>query len=294
LFALLLLAVGCGGGGPPASLDGNGTLTPPGPPPEPGDNPRPAEAPDVVLLSVSGRNLDTGDLFCPPECNVPYLGDPGAAAEAIVTDLTNQGLSVDHTAYIAALLSFDDDMDGQDDRFGFLDLIEDLQWIQDNWIADFDNPTRIVILAHSHGCVWAHIATSVLPDVHVEVLVSLDGVCFFWEADNGLSIDDYIAANGNPWSWDISMPCAAWDVPGVGVLDTNDVAFSNVRYNIEVLSNGTTPLAVDEQENYRPDGTRVDIESFHSTEDSHTDVDTPGTQSMLFVLDRLALTLGLP
>jgi hypothetical protein len=225
---------------------------------------------------------------------VPYLGDPGAAAEAVLTDLTNRGLSVDHTAYIAALLSFDDDLDGQDDRFGFLDLVEDLQWIQDNWIADFDNPTRIVILAHSHGCVWAHIATSVLPDVHVEVLVSLDGVCFFWEADNGLSIDDYVATNGNPWSWDISMPCAAWDVPGIGVLDTNDVAFSNVRYNIEVLSDGSTPFAADEQENYRPDGTRLDIESFHATQNSHTEVDTPGTQSMLFVLDRLALTLGLP
>ena len=72
------------------------------------------------------------------------------------------------------------------------------------------------------------------------------------------------------------------------------MAFSNVRYNIEVLSDGTTPFAADEQENHRPDGTRVDIESFHSTEDSHTEVDTPGTKSMLFVLDRLALTLGLP
>ena len=72
-FWLLILLAACGNGGDTRSEECSC------PPPEF------EGTPDVVLLTVSGRNLDLEDFFCPPECNEPYLGEAGDAGEAIFT-----------------------------------------------------------------------------------------------------------------------------------------------------------------------------------------------------------------
>jgi hypothetical protein len=277
LVSLLLLVAGCGGSGAPSS-----TTLPAG------RHLRSMAAPDVVLVSVSGRTFDVA-IFCPPDCNEPYLADAGDAAEAVEFDLTSRGLSVEHLPFIAALENYDDDDDGEfDDRFGYLQLVADLEWIQQNWIDGAADPTRIVILAHSHGTVWAHIACSVLPQVSVEVLISLDGVCLQWADDHAASIGAYYANFGNPWSWDISAPCDRWSVPGVvDPQDTEDIVFDNVVAHLEVRSNGAFPFIRDEQINHRPDGTQDDIFRFDSSNDSHSEVHAPSRESMLWVLDRL-------
>jgi hypothetical protein len=269
---LLALLVGCGGG---SNAPVDTTLAG-------GRHLRAAVRPDVLLISVSGRAFEL-DFFCPPDCNQPYLGDPGDAAETVMLELVNHGWLVERLDYAAALLNYDDDQDGEfDDRFGFLQLIADLEWVQQNWITGQPDPTQIVILAHSHGCVWAHIACSVLPQVEVDVLVSLDGVCLQWAPDNEDSFDSFYAAFGNPFPWDISMPCDRWNIPGLAdPEDTEDV--------VEVRSNGGFPTLIrDEQTNHRLDGTSDGIATFDSVNDDHSGVHSPTGESIAWVLARLA------
>lgn len=250
---------------------------------------RPATAPDVLLLSVSGRTLSS-DLFCPPDCNVAYLGDPGDAAEAVVDALTQHGLVVAHIPYVAALWNYDDDADGSyDDRLGFLQLVADLEWFHETYVAGSAEPPRVILLAHSHGCVWAHLACSVLPDVPIDVLVSLDGVCTQWTGDNEEDIQEYYAAYGNAFPYDIAQPCGRWTVPGADLpFDTEDIVFANVAANLEVQSNGDTPIAQDGRTNHRLDGSATGIQTLVSSLDDHSAVHDPGGQSIPWVLDRLA------
>lgn len=254
---------------------------------------RPAEAPDVLLLSVSGRTFDIADFFCPPDCNVPYLSEPGDAAGATFNDLVGRGYTVVQGDYTAAFRNFDDTGNGLADRYGLQQLLADLEWVHANWIDGFLDPTRIVIVTHSHGAVWAHIAASLLPDVPIEVLVSLDGVCLQWEDDHAPSILDFYAEEGlNPFPWDISAPCDRWDVAGVAALqDTEDVVFANIALNLEVQSNGGIGGGgvEDLQDNHRKDGSQDGIRRFKSGSDDHTEVHDPGRGSYQWVLTELAL-----
>ena len=241
----------------------------------------------MVLLTVSGRTLDLTNLSCPPECNVPYLGDPGDAAEAITTELRVGGLSVDEEHYIAAW----DNYTGPD-RLGCRQLIQDLRWIDENW-----PDTRIVIAGHSHGCVWAHNVISVLPDIDIDVLVSIDGISLQWEGDHAPFINDWVAmqAGGNPFAHDIADVTAKW-VVGTESLDTKDVVFDHVAFNIEIQSDDQCPLCIlfDRVDNVRGDGTNASIQTFTSTADSHSACHRAGTESMNFVLSRLSGILLAP
>ncbi len=272
----LVLLVGCRSDADPLAPDNSGE--------------RPTEAPDVVLLTVSGRTFSI-NLFCPPECNVAYLGDPSAAGEMLQTEIENMGLTVQRDDYIAALTNYDDNNDNIADRFGFLQLVTDLEWIRDNWITGFTNPTRIVIYAHSHGCVWAHIAASVVPDCPIEVLASIDGVCLQWEGDHEESIEDYFTANPNPWSWNIAAPCDAWIVLGESsAFDVEDVAFAHIKHNLEVQSTGISflvDLIADDQDNRREDGSETGIQRLPPSSEDHTTVDEPDSAAFAWVIDRL-------
>ncbi len=274
---LLIALAACHDRGPAALVPG-----------EAGSAFRPAEAPDFVVLSVSGRTIDFLSPFCPPECNEPYLGAPGDAAEAVALDLVDRGYSVQRADYIAALFSYDDDADGEADRLGFLQLVEDLNTIGELWIEGFDDPTRIVLVCHSHGCVWGHMAVSVTPDVPVWALVSLAGVCTQGESDCGAEVGNHFAANGTPYAWDLADPCAQWTIPGLAdPADTDDVTFPSAATNLEVRANARSFGIQDTAPNHRPDGTREGIETLDPGEDDHSQVHDPARTSMRWVRDRI-------
>lgn len=274
-LASAVLLFGCGGGG----SGGGSTPT----------RLRPAGSPDVVVLSVSGRCGNP--LFCDaPADNIPYLGYAGDAAEAISAAFQAGGRTVQRADFFASFYSYDDTGDGTADRRGFLDLVNTLSSIQQQWISDFENPTRIVIVAHSHGCVWAHIATSVRPEVPIAYLVSLDGDCLYWETDYPPDITTYFAQYGNPFAWDIRDPCDHWLVSGAASpMDTEDVVWPNVAVNLEVRSNG---IVGDYQINYRTDGSRTNIYTHDSPTDDHEAVHDPSGESMPWVISMLQ-SLGL-
>ena len=67
-----------------------------------------------------------------------------------------------------------------------------------------------------------------------------------------------------------------------------DIVFGQVRYNVEVQSNAV--LVSDDVNNSRLDGSSTDIARLLSNDD-HSGVHEPNTESMNFVLDRLVTAL---
>jgi len=271
LFACLFL-VACGGSGttPPQTAN---------------PNPRPQGSPDIVLLTVSGHNGGLSAILCTSGGNHSYLGDPDEAAEAIARTFSNLGFNGLVGNYADFFDGIDADGDGVIDdpeQRGFLQLVALMQDVYYSWIDGFDDPTRIVVVAHSHGAVWAHMAVSVMNHIPIDYLITLDGICFRWECEHQTEIADWLVASGNPYSWDISTPCARWPVTGQsGNFNTEDVVFSNVRINLEVQSNGL--VTFDAIDNYRLDGTRTNIATYFPANEGHNDVRLDGSDALDWV-----------
>lgn len=261
------------------------------------DTPRPAGSPDVVLFTVSGHDGALNAVFCTAATNRSYLGDAGEATEAIVRTFDNLGFTGQIGHYADFFDGIDADGDGLTDdpgQRGFLQLIAAMQAVYNDWISGFDNPTRIVIVAHSHGAVWAHMAVSVLDHIPIEYLITLDGVCTLWECEHESDVAGRLGANGDPFPWDISRPCGRWLVAGrTGGFDTEDVAFDNVRINLEVQSDDF--FASDGVDNVRRDGTRRGVATFFAAGEGHNDVRKDGSDALAWVTDQIrVLEAGAP
>lgn len=266
ILALLVLA-GC----PPSGGGGGG-----------GDfNPRPDDAPPAVIVGVSGHCFDD----C-PEYNPEYLFDRGTLHEMAYV-FNDHGLDV-------LLLPFSDnfytwvDQDDEVLAAGFLDLVATLEYIEEEWVADYDNPTRVIVAAHSHGTVWAHTALFLQPELPVDLLVDLDGESAGWEGYASFGgdgwedvIEDYVDEYDPDWPFDISNAANAWNIPGQSSLqDVEDVVPDNVWLNIEVAS--SSPIIQDGEPNHRLDGSTDDIYRAEFAED-HGGVTWPGSEPIEWV-----------
>jgi hypothetical protein len=278
---LLLLVVSCGGGGGGAPYTA-GSILPP----------RPAGTPDVVVLSVSGHDGALSGLLCTSDTNRTYLADPGDAVEAVVGAILGLGLTVEVGAFSDRLLAPDLNRDGLADnteQYGFEELLATMQWVFDQWMDGVANPTKLVIVAHSHGATWAHMATSVMSHIPVSCVVTLDGICSFWECEHTTEVADWVAANALVFTWDVSHPCDAWTV-GAAVYSTKDIAFDNVVTNLEVESSDL--FLSDCCDNVRLDGSSDGILTYVSGED-HNGVRSATSDAMTWVSDWILLN-GLP
>src|SRR5262245_49189419 len=102
-------------------------------------------------------------------------------------------------------------------------------------------------------------ATSVLPDVPVAYLISLDANCLSWETDDPPDITAYFSQFGNPFWWDSRDPCDHCLIPGVSdPQDTEDVIWPSVDIDLEVRSNDLFGVQ-DVQLSHRTDGSRGGI-----------------------------------
>lgn len=278
-LATALVVAGCGSGG---STDGSGNL-------------RPQGSPDIVLITVSGHVGVLTPTNCASADNRSYLADPGEAFDAIAAtflDLGLNGLQWHIADIFDATDANDDGIPDDPEAWGFLQLVDLLQNIYDNWIAGFDNPTAIVIVAHGHGAVWAHMACSVKSHIPIQMLITLDGICYLWECEHQAEVAAWLVANGDPYAWDISAPCGLWPVTGESTpYDTSDVVFDNVRFNLEVQSNDLGGLR-DEVDNRRLDGTRTGIATFFSSNEDHYDVYV-GTSDAITWVDQQIRTIVL-
>ena len=140
LAALLLstLLLGCGGGG-------GGGGAPFIPPPTREPNPRPEDAPDVVLLTVSGHGGVLSAITCSSEDNRSYLDDAGEAAELLRQFFTDGGYELAEEHYADLLYHPDGNRDGvsdDPDKLAFTDLLEFLDWVFLNWRTRISRPSR--------------------------------------------------------------------------------------------------------------------------------------------------------
>lgn len=299
LVPALLALIGC--------APGVSTLRPGGGAPQlsistPALTPRPAGAPDVLLLAVSGR--------CPTGCqspgdNVDYL-TPRGTVQAVAQVLEAQGLTVQRYAVssnvsrhhvhkvIQAQIGAGNTVPLDQD--GFVQLEEKLMAADRDWIAGRRDPTRVVLLAHSHGVVWTHALTRAHPKVPIAAMIDLDGVCDFWEMDNRRSIQDYVRAAGhNPWNFNLADACGSVRVGHVRY-DLKDVVYPGVAVNLEVQSQRLLSrpdggflvnLPFDSLKNVRTDGSRTGLSMFRSVGETHSWVSGPGSRAVGWVKAQL-------
>ena len=264
--------------------------------------PRPAGSPDVLLISISGR--------CPMNCqapadNIDYL-TPRGTVQAVASTLQAQGLSVqtyaaagnltEHTprTVIQGQVGVGKTVAARQD--GFLQAEEHLRAAYADWMRGRSNPTRIVLLAHSHGVVWSHALARAHPEAQIAAMIDLDGVCDFWETDNRRAIQSYVRQLGhNPWSFDLSDSCSSVRVGHIRY-DLKDVVFANVQNDLEVQSSRllsradgsfVANLPFDALGNIRSDGTRTGIQTFRSSGETHSSVSRPDSRAMAWVRAQL-------
>ena len=261
------------------------------------------EKPDVFIIGVSGHSVS------PP--NDEYLDDQGTL-QRIAQEFERSGFTVDTLGYADQFYNLDDSArefappsPGVDSaEYGFLMLLRDLAEIRDRFIIGQAEPTSLIIVAHSHGAVWAHMAIYYLLDLPVDVLVTLDGESLGWRGD-GLSfiandnwrsvISSYSRTRGVLWplGLDASDPVDAFDIPGVASLqDIEDVVPDNVVWNLETSGDYSFAAIRDGDPSHRLDGSFRGIVSMQFDE-SHDDLDGPYSETMDWVVEQIRLRYGL-
>ena len=262
-------------------------------------NLRPTDAPDFIILGISGHDIPLLGSSCPSNYNCEYLSERGTL-ESIRDIAELHGATAGILTYVDELYSwyYDQNGDGfanpdEDLAIGFLDLLADIEWINNNWIADFDNPTRVIVVAHSHGGVWAHSALMLHPEFPVDILLDLDTNALCWEADLSclfvgddwrVEINEFVSTNAPGWWFDVADASDSWQVPGLTELqDIEDIVPSSVFLNVEVTRDGTT--AYDNQRNHRLDGTRTNIFTGYFEGETHGGVTDPDSEPMQWALE---------
>lgn len=266
------------------------STTPPAPAPSTPVLPlRPASSPDFYILGVSGKCLrdDLGRVcqnLMPSGVqvqntahNYDYLSGRGTL-DAIAGAVRKNGWSTRTLGYAASLTDRVNTGTGQlATHSGFLTLIADLRVIVNRDIEGVRNPSRLILVGHSHGTVWSHLLTALNPDLPVEIQVDFDGVCAYWQSDNQ---GDFEAA-GLGTLIDFERVCRTRDSAlGGDPNDLQNVVYGAVRTNLDVHSRD--PLLLDLTKNARPDGSHVGIYSADFAE-SHSGVTQPGSAALTWV-----------
>jgi len=253
LGAVALSACGGGGGGG----GGGGSLGP---------------APDVFLVVVSGHSFGADPAY--------LRFDAGPEIEDAIEDA---GRTVVTSYYV--------DGPAVDEGFGgYAELVDDLRAVEAEWEPE---GTRVVVVAHSHGGVWAHGAIRAVPGLAVAALVDLDVSSYGWTLVHdpaplgGSPVDEYDLGAIVSWPQYPSVPSEETDT-----YDLEDVVFPSVAEALEVRS-GDSPLGgewFDEKWNLRTDATADGLWAWFS-DDTHAEVHAAGGTTLAMVtgwlLDRL-------
>ncbi len=264
-------------------------------------NLRPANSPDVVLIGFAGH--------CGPCCRVSdtwgYLNKAGnetgyvETAQSVVDTLTMQGLEVEYFNASSFVKSHESRLSNSNEQ-GYLEAQAFLDFVRENWVEGFDNPSRIMLLVHSHGTVWATLLAMNNLDLTFDYFIYLDAICWqFWAKHKGF-IKQAFADLGQtlPFPLDQGDPCSSFKIPNYWWRqDISDVVPANVIYALEVRSAlqlmSLSPNVVrDDQANMRINGTKLGIFTVESLQ-GHTRVNERYGVAMGWV-NRMIEVLGLP
>lgn len=265
--------------------------------PEPGPTIklRPSGTPDVVIIGFAGRCASITLQPCnPPFDNWSYLQDRGTQ-QAVIDAFNSLGYTTEYFNASAYLYRHYSRVSKRED-LGYLEAEAYLNRVVKDWVADYANPTRIVLLAHSHGTVWASLLAWNHPDVKFDYFISLDGICFWWPEDNlkkNRIIESYYDPLGLRRPWPLNpeegeTACASKELDGK---DVNDVFPENVYYGLEAISKDVIGLNVnylqDHDPNIRADGSKRRIWTIKSRTEDHSEVTNPAGPAMHWVADAI-------
>ncbi|ALW88900.1 hypothetical protein [Deinococcus actinosclerus] len=242
-----------------------------------------APAPDVVILSVSGR---CGVPCAAPRDNWAYLGSRGTV-DRVAREFVAAGLTVQAANYASSpLASFVSTRTGTEQR-GYPALLADLDALRAAWPGAA--APRLVLLGHSQGVAWLHQLTRDRPEVPFAAQIDLDGICLGWKSDFGPLI--HSAEPFSPLSACDPMPVAGRRV------NSKDVVWPNVARGIEVQSkrfpkrgaqNGYAVNYLFEVEgNVRLDGSARGLTRFISAREDHSAITYPGSDALTWVAGQL-------
>ena len=265
--------------------------------PEEASDKRPAEAPDIWVLAVSGHCLPIMGL-CDGDWNPEYLSHAGTI-EAVANPLFDQtGLDVRWTPFVDGWYSWVN-LDDELLASGFVDLVANLEFAKREWMDGYKNPTRVVLVGHGHGVVWTHLAAHAAPDVPIEAMIDLDGQSSGWDDDVGyLGVGDawpdeipgFIDDSDRKWDIDDWHAEDNWAVTGLDPQDIEDVVPDNVALNLEVHSTPNYQQAgsdiFDADPNTRSDGSTEGIRLCTSQTD-HYGVYEPGSDCLDWAVTEL-------
>ena len=264
--------------------------------PEEGPDGLGTNRPHVIIVAASGHPLTPST--APHTETLIGRGTIGAITALLSEENTRLVYAWDHADEFYSRDSAGNELTPYDTSdfvsFGFLHLLEDLRFIQNEWVEGVEEPTRVVLVGHSHGVVWNHIAAHMVPDLPIDVMVDYDGTSEAWDGigPTGLTADgwdqvilDYSAATGAVWPFEVWLARDAWEVDGAASpVDIEDLVPPNVAVNLEIHSDGL--LLFDEDANVRSDGSIDGIELFESFE-GHDEVADPTSDATEWVLDYL-------
>lgn len=222
----------------PETKPGGGVITQP-----PAKSTRPEGSPDVFVLAVSGKcffddygkpcfNILPSETLKPKNTrnNYDYLSTKGTTF-AVANRISKLGYVVGYKGFAASLFDRENSGTGElKTHLGFTSLVANADEIFQKYIKGFSNPSKIVLLAHSHGVVWSHLLTKFRPSIPVEAQIDLDGVCAYWSTDNKGDFSD----TRNTTDIDYSDFCALQDpTDGGKPNDLQNLVFPNVKWNFE-------------------------------------------------------------
>jgi hypothetical protein len=165
---------------------------------------------------------------------------------------------------------------------GFLSALSDLDRLHASLVAGVRNPTRFLVLGHSHGTQFAHLLARERPSVPFVGSVLLDSVCARWDLDHALPYLALVRGESTA-RFGLIPPLFACKTVRVGDAraDQGDVVPSNVAASIEIASGGSLwpglGIVSDMTVNRRADGTVRGLERLVIDWESHEGVFWPGS-----------------
>lgn len=250
---------------------------------------RPAGTPDYYVVGISGKCLAVEGGY-PGSCaqlspsslqaqdtskNYNYLL-PRGTLEGIANTIYGKGWSAAYKGYAASLPDRINTSSGKSElHHGFQTLEAEVMSIYKTAIQGVRNPSKIVLVAHSHGVVWSHLFTMLHPEVPVEIQVDFDGVCLYWVTDNQGDLN----AAGWGGRFSTSNICNGPRASlGGSSTDMQNITRNNVKSNVEIQSGAYLPLNLhDSVGNRRLDGSTNGIFTEYFGTETHSKVTVPGS-----------------
>lgn len=263
---------------------------------------RPEGTPDLIIFAFSGHC----GIVCNTRDTKSYLDTASestggvAVLDGIVRAYEQLGFENIDTFTLSSFVTAHYSQSSGKIEAGYLQAQAYLDEIKSELITGYVNPTRVVLLAHSHGTVWASLLAMNNLDVTFDAFISLDAICWMWWAKHREFI--YETFVNGPWTipfpLDQGDPCGTMQIPGQRHrANINDVVPANVIYGLEVrtafrlLSLDPNVLA-DDDINVRINGTDTNLWGVVAKE-SHSNLGKYYNESIGWV-ESMITALGVP